>query len=57
MTRTKEYKQAYGSSDYNEYRDEPVREQPRGNKRSGGGGYVQKVTNDEREEEMDENLE
>ena len=56
VTRSKEYKQAYGSTE--PYRDDPVTEQPRRNKRGdGSGGYVQRVTNDEREDEMDENLE
>ena len=55
MARTKEYKKAYGSTE--QYYDDPVTEQPRRNKRGGDGGYVQRVTNDEREDEMDENLE
>ena len=55
MTRTKEYKQAYGSSE--PYTDDPITDQPRRNRRDGGGGYVQRVTNDQREDEMDENLE
>ena len=56
MTRTKEYKSAYGSTE--PYHDDPVTDQPRRNKRGGGnGGYVQRVTNDAREDEMDENLE
>ena len=57
MTRSKEYKQAYGSTE--PYHDDPVTEQPRRNKRGAGGdgGYVQRVTNDAREDEMDENLE
>ena len=55
MTRTKEYKSAYGSTE--PYHDDPVTEQPRRNNRGGGsGGYVQRVTNDAREDEMDENL-
>ena len=56
VTKTREYKQAYGSTE--PYHDDPVTEQPRRNRQGGasGGGYVQRVTNDEREDEMNENL-
>lgn len=55
VTRTKEYKQAYAGN-AEPYQDDPVTQQPRRNKSGASGGYVQRVTNDEREDEMDENL-
>jgi len=53
VQKSREYKSAYGT--VSEYHDDPVREQPRRGNRS-GGNYVERVTNDEREDEMEENL-
>ena len=57
-TKVKAQKQSNGS------REDPpavVTDQPRHNKGRGAGGgsgeYIQRVTNDEREDEMNENLE
>lgn len=56
IEKSKAYKAAYGKKKGQQY-DEIVTEQPRRGRRSGdGGNYVQRVTNDEREDEMDENL-
>ena len=47
---------AYGTVDEYHAYDDPVREQPRRGGNRAGGSYVQRVTNDEREDEMEENL-
>ncbi len=54
---SKGYKKVYGKKAPKTYDDGPITSQPGG--RGGGppeGGYVKRVTGDEREDEMDENL-
>jgi len=57
ISKTQEYKAIYGAK-RGQYDDDIVTEQPRrGNKSGGGGGnYIQRVTQDQREDEMEENL-
>ncbi|XP_065882568.1 synaptosomal-associated protein 23-like [Dysidea avara] len=57
IQKSKAYKSAYGKKK-GQQDDDIVTEQPRRGNRSGGdgGNYVQRVTNDEREDEMDKNL-
>lgn len=56
MQKTKDYKRVYGKK---AQMQEVVTEQPRGSEgraQRGGGPYIKRVTNDEREDEMEENL-
>lgn len=48
----------YGKKAPKGYDDGPVTSQPQGGQRGGApeGGYIKRVTGDEREDEMDENL-
>jgi len=48
----------YGKKKKGQQQDDVITEQPRHGNRSGGdgGNYIQRVTNDEREDEMEENL-
>ncbi len=53
--KTKDYKRTYGSK-AQQREDEVVTEQPRGRGARGQGPYVKRVTDDAREDEMEENL-
>jgi len=59
IEKTREYKAVYGAKKGQQEAD-IVSEQPRrSNNKSGGGGggkYINRVTHDEREDEMEENL-
>ena len=57
INKTNEYKVVYGAKK-GQQEDDTVTEQPRRSNKSGGSGgnYIQRVTHDQREDEMEENL-
>ncbi len=57
MQGSKGYKKVYGKKAPKTFDDGPITSQPGGgNKGTPEGGYITRVTGDEREDEMDQNL-
>ena len=58
IEKSNNYKAVYGVKRGHQEDDATVTEQPRRSNKSGGGGgnYIERVTNDQREDEMEENL-
>lgn len=55
MQKTRKYKKVYGKKAQNQQMEDVVSNQPRGSKQD-GGKYVKRVTDDAREDEMEDNL-